>query len=98
MVLQQRILGICGGTWKALSGGTRRSPITCGFDTAAAYALLHRYAFRQVARLVDVGAFEHRGVVGEELHRDGVEQGRDKRRAVRDGDAEGAAAVEPGDA
>src|SRR5579862_6717562 len=49
--------------------------------------LLHRDAFRQVARLVDVGAFGDRRVIGEQLDRDRVEQRRDIRRAMRDRDA-----------
>lgn len=44
-------------------------PLTTLFDS-------HR--LRQIAGLVDVGAFEHRGVVGEELDRDGVEDRRDE--------------------
>src|SRR5712691_12403783 len=49
--------------------------------------LLHRDALRQIARLVDVGAFEHRDVVGEELDRDRVEERRDEGRAMRHRDA-----------
>ena len=38
-----------------------------------ALASLHRHRLRQVARLVDIGALEDGGVVGEQLDRDGVE-------------------------
>jgi hypothetical protein len=50
--------------------------------------LLDRHAFGEIARLVDIGALDDRGVVSEELDRDRVEQGRDKRRAIGDRDAE----------
>ena len=40
--------------------------------------LFHRHALRQVARLVDIGALGDGGVVGEELHRDGIKDGRNK--------------------
>src|SRR3546814_10411618 len=43
---------------------------------AAPRRLLHRDRFREVARLVDVGALQHGGVVGQELHRQAVEDGR----------------------
>ena len=39
--------------------------------------LLHRHALGQVAGLVDVGALDDRGVVGQQLDRDGVEDRRD---------------------
>ena len=39
---------------------------------------LHRHGLREVARLVDVGALEHGGVVGEELRRGGVDDRRDE--------------------
>src|SRR6266567_2426106 len=59
--------------------------------TAGARALLDRDALRQIAGLVDVGAFEDGGVVGEQLDRDRVEQRRDERIAARHGDAKGEA-------
>src|ERR1700741_102332 len=46
-------------------GRGRSAPKSCS---------LHGYALRQVAGLVDVRAFEHGDVVGEELDRDRVEQ------------------------
>src|SRR5271157_4489806 len=59
--------------------------------------LFYRYALRKVARLVDVGALEDRDVVGEELDRDRVEQGCDKRVAARNRDAESEPVGEPSD-
>src|SRR3954468_20462133 len=53
------------------------------------FSLFHRNAFRQVAGLVYVGAFKDGDVVGEELDRDRVKEGGDKRVAIRYGDAEG---------
>lgn len=48
--------------------------------------------------MIDIGALVHCGVIGEELDRDRVQQGRDERDALRHRDAEGAAPFEPGDA
>ena len=38
--------------------------------------LLHRHRFRQVTRLVNVGALEHGNVIRQQLQRDGVEDWR----------------------
>jgi hypothetical protein len=54
---------------------------------------LHRDALGEIARLVCIGPLLHRDVIGEELDRDRVQQGR----AVRDRDAEGTGAIEPRD-
>src|SRR3979411_1956517 len=88
-----------------LTGASRRTQSTDAArnsDPASAVEtqlpLLDRPALGEIAGLVDIGAFEDGGVVGQELHRDRVEQRRYKRRALRHRDAEGAAAVEPGDA
>src|ERR1051325_870172 len=79
--------------------GIRRPPGMEGAEVMRSGApLLDRHAFGEVAGLVDIGAFEHRGVVGEELHRDRVEQRRNKRRALRHRNAKGAALADPRDA
>src|SRR5271166_3042940 len=57
--------------------------------------LFYRYALRKVARLVDVGALEDGDVVGEELDRDCIEQGCDKRVAARHRDAQSEPVGEP---
>ena len=44
---------------------------------------LHRHRFREVARLIDVGAHRDRRVIGDELHRDGIDQRRHGRRHRR---------------
>src|SRR5712671_4391796 len=72
------------------------SPAACGAG-AATLPLFYRNAFRQVAGLVYVGAFEDGDVVGEELDRDRVEEGSDKRVAIRHRDAKGEPVGEPGD-
>ena len=54
-----------------------RRPPDCR-DSSGYRRSLHRDRFGQVARLVDVGADEHRGVIGEELHRHGIEQRADE--------------------
>src|SRR5437667_11786036 len=61
-------------------------------------ALLDRNTLCEVARLVDVGAFEDGDVIGEELGRDGVEERGDKRVAARHRNAEGKAVSEAGHA
>jgi hypothetical protein len=69
------ILRLVGGLAGAWSG--RGRPLV----------LLHRDAFRQVARLVDVGAFEDGDVVSQQLDRDRVEQGGNERVAARHRDS-----------
>ena len=54
-------------------------------------------ALCQVAGLVDVSAFEHGGMVGEELDWDRIEQRGDERVAVGHGDVEGEAVGKPSD-
>jgi hypothetical protein len=56
--------------------------------------LLHRHALRQIARLVDIGAFGDGDVKGEELRRDRIEQRRDEWVAMRHFDLIGELAVE----
>jgi len=56
-------------------------------------ALFDRDAFRQIARLVDVGALEHGHVVGQQLQRHGVEDRREQVVDVRHGHHMGALAV-----
>jgi hypothetical protein len=58
-------------------------------------ASLDADAFGEVARLVGVGAFADRGVVGKKLDRDRLEQGRDKPVAARHRDPIGEAALQP---
>src|SRR6476646_1494219 len=45
--------------------------------------LFHRHRLRQVARLVDVRAHDDGGVIGDELHRHGVDERRHGRRHGR---------------
>ncbi len=45
--------------------------------TMCEYFLLHRHAFRQIARLVDIGALGHGRVIGQQLRRDRIENRRD---------------------
>src|SRR5271155_5190405 len=59
--------------------------------------LFNGNAFREVAWLVDIGALEDGGMVGEELDRNRVKQRRDKRVAARQCDAEGEAVGEASD-
>src|SRR5207342_2587508 len=47
--------------------------------TWIASALLHRHTLRQVARLVYIRAFGHRDMIGEQLHRNRVDQRRYQR-------------------
>src|SRR5271155_3609223 len=54
-------------------------------------------AFREIAWLVDIGALEDGGMVGEELDRDRIKQRRDKRVAARDCNPEGEAVGEARD-
>src|SRR6185312_6870903 len=51
--------------------------------------LLDRHRLGQVARLIDVGAHEHPGVVGEQLHRDQRQDRRHEARYLRDDDGIG---------
>src|SRR5579875_3405268 len=50
-------------------------------------ALFHRDAFGEIARLVDIGAFENRHVIGQQLDRNRVEQRGDERVARGHGNA-----------
>src|SRR5437660_11845772 len=61
-------------------------------------ALLDRHTLGEVARLVDIGAFEDGDVVSQELDRDRVEERSDKRITARHRDAKGEAIGEAGDA
>jgi hypothetical protein len=60
--------------------------------------LFYRNALRQVARLVDIGRFEDRDMVGQELDRDRIEQRCDERVAGWRRDAESQSVAEPGNA
>ena len=50
--------------------------------------LFDRDRFRQISRLIDVGAHDHGGMVGQQLHRDRIDHRREGRRHVgqHDGD------------
>jgi N-acyl-D-aspartate/D-glutamate deacylase len=49
-------------------------------------SLFHRDRFREIARLVHVGAEGGRGVIGDQLHRNGIDQRRYRRGHVRQDD------------
>src|SRR6185437_3107451 len=53
--------------------------VCCTRERLPPITSLHRYTLRQVARLVDVSALQHRHMICEQLHRHGIDQGRDQR-------------------
>jgi hypothetical protein len=55
--------------------GHRKAPDTIKENL---YGLFDSYTFREVARLVDVGALHAGRVIGDQLHRHGVNQRRDQ--------------------
>lgn len=48
--------------------------------------LLHRHTLRQIARLIDIGATQHRDVVGQQLQRYGEQNRGDEFATRRQGD------------
>src|SRR5260370_1574900 len=86
------------------SSSSPTSPSTCSACRARSSAtpLFHRDGLREVARLVDVGATHERGVVGEKLHGNRVDNGREHAGVARRADhvdalAFGEVAVEIGE-
>src|SRR6185312_2719448 len=53
--------------------------VCCTRERLPPITSLHRHALGQVARLVDVGAFQNRHMISEQLHRHGIDQGRYQR-------------------
>ena len=71
------------GSWSILvfhqSGLNRRIPVMLFHQLE----LLYRDGFGEVSGLVDIGAAQDGGVIGEQLHRNGIEDGRHKRINLR---------------
>src|SRR3569623_1881498 len=42
------------------------------------FTSLHRHRLGEVARLIDIGALSHRDMIGQQLHRHGIDQRRDQ--------------------
>ena len=72
--------------WKKNNPKSTRPPEAGWPAEGASGALLHGHRLRQIARLIDVGALEYRGVVGEQLHRNRGEERRQEGPELRDPD------------
>ena len=74
-----------GGCQRALradaDAGISPLPFPClrGEGAGRGLRLLHRHRLRQVARLIHVGALQHRHMIGQQLHRDRIQDRRHER-------------------